>query len=108
MALSLSRASPQLEQQQPCSSDACGGESHPQQQQEHLTQLQQQHQQPALSSQLPLLPLIASHQLWMTLHSAPAHAFETMPPEAAALLREFLVGVVQLLACLHACMGRRT
>lgn len=103
MALSLSKAPPQLEQQQPCSSDACG-ESHPQQQQEHPTQLQQQqHQQPALSSQLPLLPLIASHQLWMTLHGAPAHAFETMPPEAAALLREFLVGVVHA-ADVHACM----
>lgn len=100
--LALSIRPIQLEQQQPCSSEglphssSCGrGDPRPHLQPHHVQQEQQQQQpvqQPSLSSHLPLLPLVAAHQLWMTVHSPAAHALESIPPEALALFREFLVG----------------
>jgi hypothetical protein len=98
----FSKAPVQVEQQQPCSSEglthssSCGGgDPRPHLQPHHVHREQQQQQpvqQPSLSSHLPLLPLIATHQLWMTVHSPAAHALESIPPEALALFREFLVG----------------
>lgn len=98
-ALPSARASQQLEQQQPCSSDSLSHSSSRAElgQGDPLPQLGQQQQQrqcvqqPLLSSQLPLLTVVSAHQLWTMLHSLPAHAAETIPPEAVVLFREFLV-----------------
>lgn len=99
------RATQQASQQQPCSSDSlshssssrAGGTGDPLSVPHPLHQQQQQQEQPcmqqhALSSSLQLLPLVAAHQLWTTVHSLPVLAAETIPPEAVALFKEFLVG----------------
>jgi hypothetical protein len=100
------RAIQQAAQKQPCSSDSlthssssrAGGTGdplsvpHPVQQQQQQQPEQPCMQQHALGSSLQLLPLVAAHQLWTTMHSLPVHAAETIPPEAVALFREFLVG----------------
>lgn len=121
-ALPAARRLPQhLEQlqhhqaQQQCRSDLAGGVgagvlalplTNPQQQlllqhQQHRKHRQQQQhqqqQQPSSSSNrqlVPVLPLVAAHQLWAAVvHSLPAHAaaMEAIPPEALTLFREFLV-----------------
>jgi hypothetical protein len=117
------RAIQQASQQQPCSSDSlshssssrAGGTGDPLSAPHPVQQQQQQQEQPclqqdALSSSLQLLPLVAAHQLWTTVHSLPVHAAETIPPEAVALFREFLVGCLvggALCCCLqHACVSR--
>jgi hypothetical protein len=61
--------------------------------------------------QLPVLPgMVGAHQLWLSLHSLPAHASETIPPEAVALFREFLVSwggcVDSGNACVHSAFAR--